>query len=68
MKGLLAVSLLALGSAFGLSGCAPKEEAGDYKVPAESEYKKSDQVPERAGRTKAEAGGEAGSAGRSEGG
>lgn len=63
----LAVLVLVLGGLLVFAGCTPSEPASDYKEPEQGSFKTPDQVPERAGRTKAEAGGGAGM-GRSEGG
>lgn len=58
MKQSLFVSVILCFGALFVVGCAPQQEGGDYKEAAEGTYKTSDQVPERGGRTKAEAGGE----------
>jgi hypothetical protein len=54
--------------AAGITGCASPAEGGDYQAPSSGEYKKAEEVPERSGRQRAEAGSASGSAGRSEGG
>ncbi len=68
MKTLLMVALLLSVSILTICGCSAKEEGGDYKAPAEGEYKNAADVPERAGRERTPEGGASPSGVRSEGG
>ncbi len=53
MKWVIFAGVLALlGVAIG--GCASGEPAGDYQEPAEGTYQQSSEVPNRAGRTRAQ--------------
>ena len=51
-----------------LIGCSSNADHSDYQDAKEGSYQTPDKVPERAGRTKAEAGGSGQQAGRQEGG